>query len=323
MPPAGPDPPLAQPASENKERRLLELQLLNYFSFEVCSSLPGTYYEEIRQIWSVTVPRLATSYDTLLNAVMTLSLRHMLCTGHQEFASREKLQVLHAQYLEATLQEYRAVVGTLTPALADAASFTSVVLSLDAFASLRDRSLRPYTAPVQWLQLCKGVMQVFRVTLRLLQDSPNANINKVVETSGGFVDPSKIMCEENRNRFPALLVRWPDETDEDHAAYVETVSYIGAIRSAREAGEHADIITRRLIVYPVLFPQRFVELLEEHKPHALVILAHFFALAVYNKRSPWIGETPANEILALAEFLTPEYHQELAWPLEAARQIGR
>ncbi|KAM3544712.1 hypothetical protein ARSEF1564_002441 [Beauveria bassiana] len=315
--------PLAQPASETRERRLLELQLMNYFCFSVCSSLPGTYFPEIRQIWTVVVPRLAISYDALLHAIMTLSLRHMLCTGYQDIAPLDKIKLYHAQYLEATLQEYRKVVVTLTTAVADAASFTSVVLSLDAFASLRDRELGDYTAPVQWLQLCKGVTQVFRVTLQLLEGDVEANINKIVATSGPFVEPSKIMCEANRNQFPALLVRRPGDSDEDDAAYIDTVSYIGAIQSAADAGEHMDAITRRLVIYPVLFPQRFVALLDEHRPRALVILAHFFAVAAQCQASAWVGDIPKKEILALEEFLAPQYRHELAWPLSVVRPRAR
>lgn len=320
MPSEVPASPLAQPESETKERRLLELQLMNYFSFDVCSALPGTYFDDLRHIWRIVVPRLATKYDTLLNAIMTLSLRHMLCTGYQGIAPLDRIQVLHAQYLEATLQEYRSTVGTLTTSIADAASFTSVVLSMDTFASLRDRDLSEYTAPVQWLQLCKGVMQVFRVTLELLKDNPGANINKIVETSGPFVEPANIMVKANRSRFPALLERRAGETDEDDAAYIETVSYIGAVQGAQEAGERIEAVTRRLIVYPVLFPQRFVELLSQHQPRALVILAHFFAVATHCQSSAWVGDTPSKEILALAEYLAPEYQHELAWPLSVVRQ---
>ncbi|TQV96674.1 hypothetical protein V2A60_002941 [Cordyceps javanica] len=322
-PPTASETPLAQPESETKERRLLELQLMNYFCFDLCSSLPGTYFHEIRNIWTVVIPRLATNYDALLNAMMTLALRHMLCTGCQDIAPLDKVELYHAQYLEATLREYRSVVGTLTPAVADAASFTSVVLSLDAFASLRDRDLSDYAAPVQWLQLCKGVTQVFRVTLKLLEGDPEANINKIVATSGPFVEPSKIMCEENRNRFPALLVRRTGDSDEDHAAFLEAASYVGAIQNAVEAGERMDITTRRLIIYPVLFPQRFVELLGEHQPRALVILAHFFAVAVHCQSSPWVGDIPRKEIIALAGFLPPQYQQDLAWPLSMMGPTNR
>ncbi|KAH8716009.1 hypothetical protein HC256_004797 [Beauveria bassiana] len=298
--------PLAQPASETRERRLLELQLMNYFCFS---------------IWTVVVLRLAISYDALLHAIMTLSLRHMLCTGCQDIAPLDKIKLYHAQYLEATLQEYRKVVVTLTTAVADAASFTSVVLSLDAFASLRDREFGDYTAPVQWLQLCKGVTQVFRVTLQLLGGDAEANINKIVATSGPFVEPSKILCEANRNQFPALLVRRPEDSDEDDAAYIDTVSYIGAIQSAADAGEHMDAITRRLVIYPVLFPQRFVALLDEHRPRALVILAHFFAVAAHCQASAWVGDIPKKEILALEEFLAPQYRHELAWPLSVPKRL--
>ncbi|OAA69095.1 C6 zinc finger domain protein [Cordyceps fumosorosea ARSEF 2679] len=278
--------------------------------------MPGTkHFPEIRDIWTVAVPRLATNYDTLLNAIMTLALRHMLCTGFEDIAPRDKIELHHAQYLEATLQEYRSGVGTLTPAVADAATFTSIVLSLHALASLRDRDLSEYTAPVQWLQLCKGVTHVFKVTRLLLQGDAEAYSNKMVAIGGPIVEPSNILREENRNQFPKLLARRPEDSDADDAAYVETATYIGAIQTAIQANDHVDFITRRLIIYPLLIPQRFVELVSEHRPRALVILAHFFALAAHCQTSAWVGDVPKKEILALEQYLGPQYQQELAWPL--------
>lgn len=290
---------------------------MSYFAFDVCSSLPGIYIDEVRRIWSSVVARLATKYDTLLNAVMTLSLRHMLCTGNEEVAPTERLQVLHGQYLEATLEEFKTAVGTLTPAIADAASFTSVLLSMDAFASLRDRDLTQYTAPVQWLHLCKGVTQVFGVALKLLRGNPDALIHKVVETSGSFVKHANFMPA---SQFPALFTRRPGESDEDDAAYVETASYVGAIRSAQLSGEPMNVTMRRFIVYPLLFPPRFVKLLGEHQPRALVILAHYFALAISCEKAAWVGDAPRKEIIAMAEFLPSEHAHGFAWPLSVVRQ---
>lgn len=248
---------------------------------------------------------------------MAISILHMSTTEFEAAPPLKDPQTQRAQYLEATLQEHRQAVGSLDRTIADGASVTSLLLALDALSNLRGRSLQPYVPPTPWLMMCKGVMNVFRVGMSLLHDDESAAINQITSSGAKIADPATIFCEANRCRFPQLLVRHGDETDTDDEAYITTISFIGAIVNARETGDDTvAMITRRVIAYPILFPMRFVELVGQQHPRALGILAHYFAVARFSELSPWVGDAPRREILAIGTIMPTNLHHLLSWPLK-------
>lgn len=310
-------------SEESRDRRYREMRLLHYFTVEVTTTFPGYYLPEVKQIWSVDVPIMAMEYKPLLNSIMALSILHMTYTENTRGMLRpDQLVSQGAQYLEATLQEYREGLGSLDKKIADPASFTSVILSLHAFASLRDRHLQPYLPPTEWLQMCKGVMNVFRITMTFVRNDPTSKINVVNESSAGFVEPSAIFCEANRNRFPYLLVSQPRESDneEDQEAYASTLCFIGALLAAQDAGEPFEALARKVVIFPILFPMRFVDLLNMRRARALVILAHFFGAASRFGGSWWVGDCPRREVRAIADYLGSDWQYQMAWPLDAIQQ---
>ena len=64
-----------------------------------------------------------------------------------------------------------------------------------------------------------------------------------------------------------------------------------------------------------MVPETFIRFLEEGRPRALVILAHYFATAV--KLDNWImGDTAQREIRGILAVLPVEWHVLMRWPLE-------
>lgn len=310
--------------AESRERRHMELGLLHYYTTEVSQSLPGTFLPAVKKVWSVDVPKMALKYNPLLNAILAISILQMSATGNNELSwVISDLPTQRARYLEATLQEHRRAISSIDQSTADPASFTSILLSFDAFASMRERQLIPYEPPTQWLQLCKGVRNVFRTTMEMVRKDPTSSINVAVEMSAPLVDPSAIFCEANRSRFPRLLQ--PQiaelEADADNEAYMNTICYVGAAMRALESGEHIGMLARRLMMFPILMPTRFTELLGQRRARALVILAHFFGVASHCKDSWLVGDTPEREIRAIATYLGPEWQYVMEWPLETIEKI--
>ncbi|EFZ02370.1 Zn(2)-Cys(6) zinc finger domain protein [Metarhizium robertsii] len=309
-------------AEESRDRRYREMRLLHYFTVEVTTTIPGYFFPQIKKIWTVDVPSMAMEYEPLLNAIMALSILHLSYMDNTRgILKPEQLEWQGAQYLEATLQQHRNAIGSLEREIADPASFTSVILSLHALASLRERTFEPYHPPIQWLQMCKGVMNVFKVTIPFVRDDPTAKINVVTESSAPFVEPSVLFCEANRNRFPYLLISQPGDDDaEDQEAYSSTACLIGALLAAQETPEHAATTWRKVVISPILFPRRFLDLLNLRRPRALVILAHFFGAAARFSDVWWVGDSPRREVLAIEEYLGPDWQYQMTWPIKAIRK---
>ena len=305
---------------ETRSRRQRELRLLHIFIAEICSTLPGTAQNQ--HTWLVEIPKLAFQYDPLLNAILGLSILYLSATEqHDVLQELDDARVHRANYLEATLQEHRKALDQFGPSTAEAASFTSVVLSVDSFASLRERVLEPYEPPAAWFQICKGTRDVTRLALQIARASPypKSYILSILESSDGLWEPDLLFTDSNCARFPLLTSYRDNEVvgDTDKTVYYATASYIGAMQCAMEGGEPSSTTIRRFILFPMLIPPRFIELTIAAVPRALVILSHYFALGALVREYWWVGDTPRREVGAIATYLGPEWEKFLDWPLQA------
>ncbi|CAH0057953.1 unnamed protein product [Clonostachys solani] len=303
---------------ETQERRHRELRLLHVFVTQVCPYIPGTHIPKLLEIWTVRVPEMALGYEPLLHAILGFSCLYEATCKHSVAAER-----LHwrARYLEKTLQAHRAALGHFTRENADAVSFTTVVITLDAFAHLQERDLSgPYEPPMDWLQLSRGIGDVCKCALALLQDDKDALIWPLVHTSIDTIRMRKSDDLPTLGTLSHLLV--PVGSEDlgdaiDEEAYRETVRLLEWIASGREAGEPLNMFCRRLTYLSTLLPARYVELLSMKQPRALVLLAHVFALCSYASDMWWVGGSARQEIKALQEsglLDGPEWEAMMRWP---------
>lgn len=309
--------------TESAERRLRELHLLHLWTIGAAPTIPGTYEREVKHTWVVDVPRLALTYPPLLDAMMAFSILYTIRTMSPTQYDKQQLLADRANYLEATLQEHRKAMETLSAGTADAASLASSLICFDSFASLQDRPLEPYQPPGDWLCLCKGVMQVFRVAMEHVHNDPNSKIIKIAEASAQFTAPSSIFNAANRAKFAHLLPQvdgTETDTEEDIEVYERTLDFIGAVMNAHEAGANSGRIYRQLMVYAILFPTRFVDRVNAKRPKALVVLAQFFGLLSLSTDAWLVGSTPRREVEAIDRFVGPKWAHLMEWPLKMVRK---
>jgi hypothetical protein len=115
---------------------------------------------------------------------------------------------------------------------------------------------------------------------------------------------------------------WDDETQE---AYEKTISYVGSIQKSIDGGEPVYVLGRRIQVFALVIPEKFVQMLREYRPRALVILAHFFGAVAQVEGVWWLGENSASskatairEIEAISNVIPPEWNGHMIWPLDKA-----
>ncbi|VUC33517.1 unnamed protein product [Clonostachys rosea] len=303
---------------ETRERRHRELRLLHVFVTQVCPYIPGTHIPKLLEIWTVRVPEMALGYEPLLHAILGFSCLYEAMCIHEVAAERFHWR---ARYLEKTLQAHRTALGHFTRENADAVSFTTVVLTLDAFAHLRERDLSgPYEPPMDWLQLSRGIGDVCKCALALLQDGKDALIWPLIHTSIDTIRMSKSDDLPTLGTLSNLLVPVGSEALSDVAdvaAYQETVRLLEWLASGREAGEPLNIFCRRLTALSTLLPARYVELLSMKQPRALVLLAHIFAFCSFASEMWWVGDSARQEIKAVQEsglLDRPEWEAMMRWP---------
>ncbi|EPE08067.1 c6 zinc finger domain protein [Ophiostoma piceae UAMH 11346] len=188
-----------------------------------------------------------------------------------------------------------------------------------------------YLPPVQWLRMTRGTMTVFQTVTNHFQSKniESAILSTVVKSARDFAMRPTFVNDENLGMFRYLLEGYDVRPIQDASELNEnndgdamriTVCYIGALCRAVSDGLPVCEFVRRITAFPCLVPPRFGEMTIEHNPQALLVLAHFFALATHAQGVWYMSEMPRRECLAIQRFL-PEHMQPLMeWPLQTLEQ---
>ncbi|KAH0151228.1 hypothetical protein KCU67_g10340, partial [Aureobasidium melanogenum] len=139
-----------------------------------------------------------------------------------------------------------------------------------------------------------------------------------------YVSIPRMFDEEHRGPFIGILgpknaqgvyedsELWNHEVRE---AYECTLSYIGTMYTAILEGETLHQICTRIAAFALYVPKKFVDMVEELRPRALVMLAHFFSIATKGSAHWWVGQTPMREVQGLRRIVPPEWQRHMRWPL--------
>ena len=77
-------------------------------------------------------------------------------------------------------------------------------------------------------------------------------------------------------------------------------------------------------MFPKLCSPRYVELLREERPRALVILAWFFAVVAHTDALKYFGDVKSSiarrEVNAIARILPPEWQGQVIQPLDETNE---
>lgn len=314
-------------SAESRDRRYLELRLLHMWTTEVCQTLPGGYDPQNLKIWSIDVPKIALDYEPLLTAIFSISLLYMVFSNSRVGIAEDELFAYRARYFEATLRHHRKALGSMDHRTANGASFTSIILIFDAFASLRERWIQPihpnmpYKPPTEWLQMCRGARKVAALGLDMIGEDSDSSLSAMAKGAAPFIDPEIIYSEASRARFAHLLPEKAGKCQDgvDDEVYIRAVAYIGSVAAAKEAGEAPLTTARRLTIFPIILHSRFLTLIDMLSPRAMVILAHYFALLCPLNELWWIGNCPEKEIEAINAHLSSEWQSMMEWPLQVLR----
>ncbi|KAH7164762.1 hypothetical protein DER46DRAFT_351183 [Fusarium sp. MPI-SDFR-AT-0072] len=193
------------------------------------------------------------------------------------------------------------------------------MLRFHGFARLQARPLEPYTPPPDWLRISNSSRDLFLRALELVQDNPESVAYVMIDSVSEFL--SENQSEEMRRDWKHLLSReepheleesWDSDTE---VAYAGALSLLGAIwKTMRSKKYSARSICRKLMVFPMQLHKRFADMVQELRPTALVILAHYFALLSTASKQWWIGDSGFGEVRAICQNVPREWQSPLDWP---------
>jgi hypothetical protein len=283
-------------------------------------------------IWATTIPRLAFRHNALLYSIYTIAALHI---ANLEPHNKEHVAT-YQKYLGLTLQEHRNDVTNLGPANADATTLTSSFLRISNFALLQERPQNPYTPPTDWLHMSSTTGQGLNVAAwKYIHNDENSIMRRFINHAPGWsANPLGHLREDdfrfqeaNRRELLHLLRRTQDDVltepwnAEILSAYETTISYIGAIQLAIQAHEPPESIFRRIISFPQCVETNFITLVQQQRPRALVILAHYCAYLTDFRYIWWIRDAGPREVRGIESVLPDDWLDLMNWPLQAIEDV--
>ncbi|KAK5996584.1 Zn(2)-C6 fungal-type transcription factor afumD-like protein [Cladobotryum mycophilum] len=259
---------------EGRKRRLMEINLVHHYIVETCQTFPTSLQEQFStwpdNIWDSHVIRLAMDYEPLLYMIMAITILHAEATGSKDLYLMDDALKLRRGYIAAMENQHLTAIADMKRLIAignnraEGAAFASVLFLYDAFAGMRYRQkdLSPYQAPIYWLQTCKNLREILREAVEL--DKPDSIINAAVWSSALMEEPCVLFCEANRSKFPYLREIRSDEGlgEADYESCLTVLSCVGALKCALDMGINVQVLCRKLMDLPALFPSHFIGLLE-------------------------------------------------------------
>lgn len=306
----------------------MELRLQHNFIVYLTDPFPHLPSSRPVTAWSSQVPLLALEHDNVQYLMFLCSAALLLRN-----APDNQVVAAHRMYRMLSLREQQKAVAKLSIENCDAVCSSAMLLFLDAFTGLWTRVIEPYTPPIEWLKIGSGVGAVLNAAMVMLSErytslsstqSPRAAREQTPEvmllrTVPPPLIPEELFSKENLVPFQDLVDSSPELVDaETREAYENALSYIGSVHYAVCNGEPIYCIARRLASFAIFVPRKFIDFVDEQRPRALVILAHYFAVMTKAQSVWWISNTPQREIQAIQRAVPAEWHDSMRWPMVAA-----
>jgi hypothetical protein len=320
---AGPSPAASSPGLGNITLRqeYWKLRALHHFTVATSITMPASHNQSIRDCWALQVPILALDHEPLLNALLAFAALHLMVAGTDD----ADLATCRGTWLEAALRTHRQGLDVVNVSTVDGACFTSSLLNVDGFASLKDRPLEPYEPPVRWFRILMGTRTVVQAFTGIMKGNKNSVFQTLIDSYTDYINGDTLY---DRNTRPASGVAY---LLEDHGlddmrdpvvaeAYRQAAVYIGWMRAGVNNEEHIMAVYRKILAFPSLVDERFSSLVEEKAPRALIMVAHLFAFGMHCRDIWTVGDTPQREVRGLCSQIPASLQHLVAWPLSVIPQ---
>ncbi|KAE8140770.1 hypothetical protein BDV38DRAFT_268907 [Aspergillus pseudotamarii] len=297
--------------STPKELNMEELELMVQWCTATYRSISRD--DTVDWIWRVVVPREAMHYPFLMHGILALSALHL--AFNNSGTTKESYLMIARSYRSQARVGLEKVKGKLNDSNSNAVFALYHISIVSAFAL--PLTIEPHQDQTPLDELC----EVFRLT-KALGDSIPAIIDRVkigemkelVESS----DPPPRMPDTSRlaimalNRMNAALARQDPEHESD--VYSPTIKYLGESLDKLARGGEIMIVAFQWIFQ---IPPRFIDLLRERQPFALIVVGHFAVILHSLREHWWMGEWGARLIRQVGQQLDTESKQSMDWVLDA------
>lgn len=122
----------------------------------------------------------------------------------------------------------------------------------------------------------------------------------------------------------ASTLQPPEFSPETQTTYRLALTFVGGVYAAIRRRDPQVQICRRVMSFGPMVQTQFITLLQQHRPRALVTVAHLMSLARCCEAHFWWFRGAAHrDVLGIHSLLPPEWHWAMRWPRERLDEFSR
>ena len=292
-----------------------DLELLHHFSTVTYATLADACASaDNRELWQVHAVRLGFKHEFLLRAILTVAALHL---RHLNPPQSSYYDLMASTHQNSALETARDALTQVNENNCHAIFTFSILIVIMTSASLRKQAgVEAHQEILEWFFLLRGCNSVLQLHWDTLQNSFLYPLLDEVHRT----DTTPTHSIKNADRIMDLLTTccYSGPTEEDGEAskaykmtVYELMKVFSQVSILRDRGQG---LILSCCVWPNTIPQKYLELLADQKPQALVILAHF-AVLLHWADNEWFMRGMARYLLdTIRSSVGEEWQGALQWP---------
>ncbi|KAF4777187.1 fungal Zn binuclear cluster domain-containing protein [Colletotrichum scovillei] len=314
---AAPDP--RNPATDPwdlSEDWLQSLRLMHHYSTSTRHVLPKDACTE--ELWKTAIPEMACSHKFLMHGLLALSALHY---AHVHPQQRKKYDIISVNHQNEALRFFALRLNDINKDNCEAYFFLATLIFIVSICSVahsesfgRSIALSDVSQSFSLLHGVKGILDFQPIEAWRQRGGPlDGLLRPPVLTQGGWVSTSAF--QKRLDAITSLAREVPASFTDVINPQSVCVLALEGLRRAHQMSRGEGEKPGGVWGWSATLPAMFIDMVASGHPTALVILAHYAALAKPCEKADWLCDGWSGAVMRLIErTLEDEWKPWIEWP---------
>jgi len=295
------------------------LRLMHHFTSVVALDLANAQTAEALALWQVHAVKLGFKHHFLLRGILAVSAFHM---GYLYPERKAEYDLVGNTHQSIGLTEFQDTLAHVDESNCHALFAFSCLLIVLAFASSTKDKPRDFNTDVlHWFYLLRGA----NIVLNMHSETIRCSFLKPLLDEMAHIENTAAYRFSDTDQITKLFrICSSAEHDKETAqAYDLAIhSLLSTFIQASLLKDRGDGTVLATFVWPINLSPKYLELLSEKQPEAMIILAHYCVLIYWGEAKgtddhTWFIAGWSKYILETIQEIVPdEWQEQLAWPMK-------
>ena len=289
-----------------------ELELLHHFTTVTCYTLSDR--SESHELWRVIVPQIAFQHDFLMRGILAISALHL---SNLRPMMHEQYTHIGAKQQDAALSSFRPIMDGMNSTNCDASFAMSSLIVVYGFESPKvSDSLGMFSYKGdhsdEWLPLIRGVNSILLSLWTCVKCGKLSGLLHDHTAQPGHTDLPAALDDQLSSLEQFFRITEGDEGD--ITACKDALAQLRECFVRMNNKTVSECEVSLAFLWPVMIPQNYLTLLNNRKPLALIILAHYCVILHHLDRYWWMRGWATHIMNNIQRELNDSWQYWIQWP---------